>query len=391
MQLVSLFCSEESEKYASILGGMGMRRILLGLSLTPKVGWKTIHKIILEGIETSCFNWSVQQWRERYVFLKEEQCVQLSLFLRDEKIRVFEESLESKGISYISIIDDEYSGVLKEIFDPPWILYTRGNLSLLQNPALSIVGSRKTSQYGRIVTQKITPELVREGWVIVSGLALGIDAISHESTLKAKGKTIGVLGSGIDIIYPEHNRDIYHQMKNNGLIISEYPPGTAPHPSFFPRRNRIIAGLSHGTIVIEAAKQSGSLITAHCALEQGREVFAIPGSIFDRHSVGTNLLIQQHGAKLVTNTQDILQELLHVTLPKGTENKMKRLDEGKMVEDIEKEILELLWHEKVHMNELSLKTKLPFAELTKVILKMEMKGLIKALPGSYYQHIELSS
>lgn len=111
-----------------------MRRILLGLSLTPKVGWKTIHKIILEGIETSCFNWSVQQWRERYVFLKEEQCVQLSLFLRDEKIRVFEESLESKGISYISIIDDEYSGVLKEIFDPPWILYTRGDLSLLQTP-----------------------------------------------------------------------------------------------------------------------------------------------------------------------------------------------------------------------------------------------------------------
>lgn len=382
---------ERVQRLSFYIGGMEMRRILLGLSLTPKVGWKTIQKIIIEGIDTSCFDWNAQQWGDRYNFLKEEQSVQLSLSVKEEKIKAIEESLDSKGISYITIIDEEYSELLKEIFDPPWILYTRGDISLLQKPALSIVGSRKTSQYGRLVTQKITPELVREGWVIVSGLALGIDAVSHDSTLKAKGKTIGVLGSGIDVIYPEHNRDIYQQIQSNGLIISEYPPGIVPHPSFFPRRNRIIAGLSYGTIVIEAAKKSGSLITAHCALEQGREVFAIPGSIFDHHSVGTNLLIQQHGAKLVTNTQDILQELLHVSLPKGTENTRKRLNEGIMVEDIEKKVLELLWHEKVHMNEISLKTKLPFAELTKVILKLEMKGLIKALPGSYYQHIELLS
>lgn len=368
-----------------------MRKLLLGLSLTPKVGWKTIHKLIIEGIDDSCFEWNVQQWRSRYVFLNEDQSVQLSLSVTKEKINAFEEGLKEKGISYISILDEQYPELLKEIFDPPWILFTKGDTSLLQRPSLSIVGSRKTSQYGRLVTQKITPELVGKGWVIVSGLALGIDAVSHESTLKAKGKTIGVLGSGIDVIYPEHNKHIYQQMQDAGLIISEYPPGTPPHPSFFPRRNRIIAGLTYGTIVIEAAKQSGSLITAHCALEQGREVFAIPGSIFDRHSVGTNLLIQQHGAKLVTNTHDILQELAHVTLPQGKENMKKRLNEGIVVDDIEKEVLELLSYEKVHMNELSHKLKIPFTELTKVILKMEMKGLIKALPGSYYQHNKLSS
>lgn len=368
-----------------------MRRLLLGLSLTPTVGWKSIHKIVLEGIDENSFGWSAQQWRDRYVFLSEEQTVQLSLSVSKEKITAFEESLERKGVSYVSILDEQYSDLLKEIFDPPWILFTKGDASLLQKPALSIVGSRKTSQYGRLVTQKLTPELVSKGWVIVSGLALGIDAVSHECTLKAKGKTIGVLGSGIDVIYPEHNRHIYEQIQDVGLIISEYPPGTAPHPSFFPRRNRIISGLSYGTIVIEAAKQSGSLITAHFALEQGREVFAIPGSIFDRHSVGTNLLIQQQGAKLVTNTHDILQELTHVSISQGIEITKKRLNEGIIVDDIEKEILEFLSFEKAHMNELSLKMKIPFSELTKVILKMEMKGLIKALPGSYYQHNELSS
>lgn len=367
-----------------------MRRILLGFTLTPKIGWKTIHKLILADIDERCYELSAEQWRKEFAFLREEQCQHLSMEMDKEKLKEYEQKLRATNISYITVVDKEYPPSLKEIYESPWILFARGDLSLLHRPALAIVGSRKTTYYGRMVTEKLVPDLVHEGWSIVSGLALGIDAVSHDSCLKAGGKTIGVLGSGIDTIYPKQNNHLYQKIMDKGLLLSEYPPGTTPLPAYFPQRNRIIAGLSYGVVVIEATKKSGSLITAHCALEQGREVFAIPGSIFDQQSVGTNLLIQQNGAKLVTHPKDILEELSHVPLPKNKEeNSKRRLNEGIMVEDIEKKLLELLKKEKKHMNELSTGSSLPFTELTKELLKLEMKGLIKALPGSYYQRTQL--
>jgi DNA processing protein len=367
-----------------------MRRILLGLTLSPKIGWKTIHKLILAEIDERCYEFSAEQWKKEFVFLRDEQCQQLSIEMDKAKLQEYEQKLNAMNITYITVVDTEYPSSLSEIYECPWVLFARGDLSLLQRPSLAIVGSRKTSHYGKMVTEKLVPDLVQKGWSIVSGLALGIDAVSHDSCLKAQGKTIGVLGSGIDTVYPKQNKHLYQIIMDKGLLLSEYPPGTAPHPAYFPQRNRIIAGLSYGVVVIEATKKSGSLITAHCALEQGREVFAIPGSIFDQQSVGTNLLIQQHGAKLVTHPKDILEELSHVALPEiKAENIKKRLNEGIMVEDIEKKLLELLKKEKKHMNELCIESSLPFTELTKELLKLEMKGLIKALPGSYYQSIQL--
>jgi DNA processing protein len=367
-----------------------MRRILLGLTLTPKIGWKTIHKLILDEIDECCYELSSEQWKKKFAFLTEEQCRHLSIEMDKEKLKEYEKKLKEMNITYFTVVDTEYPSSLSEIYESPWVVFSRGDLSLLQRPSLAIVGSRKTTHYGRMVTEKLVPDLVQKGWVIVSGLALGIDAVSHDSCLKAQGMTIGVLGSGIDTIYPKQNKHLYQKIMDKGLLLSEYPPGTAPHPSYFPQRNRIIAGLSYGVVVIEATKKSGSLITAHCALEQGREVFAIPGSIFDQQSVGTNLLIQQHGAKLVTHPKDIVEELSHVDLPKiKDENVKTRVNEGIMVDDIEKKLLELLKREKRHMNELSTGSSLPFAELTKELLKLEMKGLIKALPGSYYQRIQL--
>jgi DNA processing protein len=369
-----------------------MRRLLLALTITPTVGWKAIYQILSSGVGEECWYWSSEEWLEQCPFLKPAQCDQLSDKVSLVSLEAYERKLECMKVGYISIVDEEYSSILKEIFDPPWVLFYKGDYKLLQQPGLGVVGSRKTTHYGRNVTQKLVPELAHEGWVITSGLASGIDSISHESTIMAKGKTIAVLGSGIDVVYPKSNKSLYSRIVNEGLIISEYPPGTEPRAGFFPRRNRIISGISHGVVVIEAAKKSGSLITAHCALEQGREVFAVPGSIFDHQSVGTNILIQQNGAKLVTNTKDILNELSHIHIRKeNNESTLKGLNEGIMVDDIEKEIIEFLALEKRHINEIQSYTSKSIIDLGHLLLKMEMNGLIRALPGSYYQRLEISS
>jgi len=205
--------------------------------------------------------------------------------------------------------DKEYPKLLAEIYDPPMILYCRGDTALLNSLCLAVVGSRKHTYYSRAALEKIIPALVAAKITIISGLALGVDGLAHYLTLENNGKTIGVLGSGIDNIYPTANQPLGERMlKNGGLIISEYPPGMRPYKSNFPVRNRIIAGLCVGTLIVEARFDSGSLITAGLANEYGREVFAVPGSIDSFASEGTNSLIKQ-GAKMVTDANDILSEL----------------------------------------------------------------------------------
>lgn len=362
--------------------------VLLGLSITPTVGWKTIEHLIHTGIDESVYSLDSRGWKTKYPFLTDTQSTSLANAIKVDKISSFKEKMKKLNIGYCSFYDESYPELLKEIFNPPWILYYKGNFKLIHTYCLGVVGSRKTSSYGRSVTERLIPELVKNHWTVVSGLAYGIDTISHEVTLKTEGNTIAVLGCGIDIIYPKTNRTLYERIVDKGLIISEYPPGVRPQPAFFPLRNRIIAGISKGVIVIEAAKQSGSLITAHHALEQGKEVFAVPGSIFDTQSVGTNLLIQQHGAKLITNCQDIFDELPKVPLEHIIDAKKQRLNEGIMVEDIEKEILEVLKFEKLHINELLTKTGIQMNDLMHLLLKLEMKGFIKMFPGSYYKSIQ---
>jgi DNA processing protein len=215
----------------------------------------------------------------------------------------------SDGIEVITYFDECYPAMLKEIFQPPWCLFLKGKLPLLNKARkLAIVGARQATSYGKNVIDYILPPLLANDILIVSGLAKGIDTLAHESTIKNGGDTIAVIAGGFNHIYPQENEILAKKMAKEHLIISEYPPDTRPTKWQFPARNRIISGLSEGTIIVEAKRKSGSLITANYALQEGREVFAIPGSIFGPFSEGTNDLIQQ-GAKLVMTGEDILSEL----------------------------------------------------------------------------------
>lgn len=216
--------------------------------------------------------------------------------------------------------DARYPQLLSHIPDAPRTLYCRGNIDLLQSPCFAVVGTRKLTAYGREAAQDMTTGLVRGGFTIVSGLAIGIDSVAHRAAIDAGGTTVAVLGSGADekSIYPRTNAGLAREIiEHNGVVISEYPPGTEGYKSNFPERNRIISGLSKGVLIVEADEKSGSLITARCAAEQGREVFAVPGSIFSATSRGTHQLIQK-GAKLVASPHDIMEEYEGFQMPEET-------------------------------------------------------------------------
>jgi DNA processing protein len=212
-------------------------------------------------------------------------------------------------ITVISIFDKEYPELLRQIYQPPWALFTKGDTSLLNTELkLAVVGSRQATQYGKNAIRLIFPGLIEKGVLVVSGLARGIDALAHEYAMKNGGKTIAVIAGGLYHIYPKENMSLAVELMKSQLVISEYPPDTKPLRWHFPARNRIISGLSKGTFIIEAKKKSGSLITANYAVNEGRDVFSLPGSIFNPFSIGTNELIQA-GAKLVVNAADILEEI----------------------------------------------------------------------------------
>lgn len=218
--------------------------------------------------------------------------------------------IKKNNIITVSINDENYPNSLKNIYDPPILLYLKGNIDLIYKKSISIIGCRLCSSYGKVVTKKFAYNLAKKNITIISGLARGIDTYAHIGALEANGNTIAVLGSGIDVIYPKENENLYNSIiKNNGLIISEYIIGTKPIPINFPKRNRIISALSSGVLVTEAKVRSGSFITVDFALEQGKEIFAVPGNINSVNSEGTNSLIKQ-GAKLVTSVDDILDELI---------------------------------------------------------------------------------
>ncbi len=295
----------------------------------------------------------------------------------DEKL----DKLNSQEISVSTIIDDDYPPLLKHIFDSPPLLYYRGDiLACRQNP-LSVVGARKYTNYGERTASDLVGQLTQAGLAIISGLALGIDALAHEACLKNNGLTVGVLGSGVDwpSIYPSANRYLAKKIiDSGGCLLCEYPLGTMPTKYTFPMRNRIIAGLSLGTLVIEAAESSGALITAKCALEYNREVFAVPGSIYNHCSVGTNNLIKQ-GAKLVLSAADVLEELKLSQLPEIHE--LPRLEPASIEEEI---ILKNLGPEPLHIDKLAKLCNIKINVLSSVLMLLEMKSIIKNTGGQNY-------
>ncbi len=293
------------------------------------------------------------------------------------------EKLRQENINVLTIKSIGYPKLLKEIYDAPPLLYYRGELRKNINFSLSVVGSRKYSAYGQRAAEKLSAELSQAGIAIVSGLALGIDTLAHLSCLKAGGYTISVLGSGLDRqnIYPSSNRYLADKIiKENGLILSEFPCGTPPLRHHFPRRNRIISGLTLGTLVIEAGEKSGALITARYALEQNREVFAVPGGIFSPNSEGTNNLIKS-GARAVCSAGDILESLsLDAANIKTAVASQKIIPESSE----EKIILENLTREPTHINQLNRTTQLDTNVINATLLTMELKGYIKNLGGGNY-------
>ena len=286
--------------------------------------------------------------------------------------------------------EDAYPPLLKQIYDPPVLLYVRGKMELLTRHCLSIVGTRRPTPYGNQMADKLARELALRGLVIVSGLARGVDSTAHKGALSAPGgATIGVLGTGADVIYPKENKKVFAQMLEQGAVISEFPLGTFPAPQNFPIRNRIIAGMSLGTVVVEGAQYSGSLITARLAMECSREVFGVPGNATQPSSFGPNQLIKQ-GAKLVTGWEDVIDELpteirtalVPVESP-AAEQRNLLVEES--LSPTERALFDLLQpDESRHVDELVETTGLNSSEVLPALFELEMKGLIRQLPGKNF-------
>lgn len=288
------------------------------------------------------------------------------------------EQLERYGVKVVTCRDDEYPSRLKEIYDYPPVIYLRGELLPEDEWCLAVVGTRRAGVYGKQVTEEIVSDLARSKITIVSGLARGIDTIAHRTAIEAGGRTLAVFASGLDIVYPAENERLARDIMENGCLISEYAMGTRPRADNFPRRNRILSGLSLGVLVTEAGESSGAMITARMALEQNREVLAVPGSILSPVSKGTNRLIQE-GAKLVRSYEDILEELNLTTVTRQME--MKEILPETETESI---LLQHLSSEPVHIDEVCQRSGLAAATVSGALAMMELKGLVKQVGTMNY-------
>lgn len=292
--------------------------------------------------------------------------------------------LENGRIKILTYWDEQYPDCLKRIYDPPAFLFTKGNQLLFDTLAIGIVGSRTPSGYGKMLTQKLTAELVQNGFTIISGFARGIDTIAHKTALEKGGTTIAVLGNGLDIVYPSENKHLMDVFGSNGLIISEYPFGTKPDAINFPKRNRLISGLSIGVLVTEAAAKSGALLTAMYALDQNREVFALPGPVSSPKSTGTNNLIKQ-GAKLVQTIDDILAEFTSLLNLKNFY--VQKSEPEPKLNDAEKQVYQLLAVESLHIDQIALKAGITTSEALNILLILELKGHIRQMAGKMFTRI----
>ena len=289
------------------------------------------------------------------------------------------ETLKEKNINFVTLSDNNYPKLLKQIYDPPPVIYYKGKENFSRN-SLAVVGARMAGLYGKKIAMKFASKLAARGLTIVSGMARGIDSAGHKGALRASGNTIAVLASGVDYVYPPENHKLYNNILENGMIISEFPPGIKPIPGYFPRRNRIISGLCQGVIVVEAAYKSGSLITADFALEQGREVFAVPGNIDRKLSRGCNNLIKE-GAVITTSYKDIIEEL---NLYNDFTNSEEHSDYLQLNEMEEKVIKVFQNNNKLSFDQIYEIMEINKNKLNSILLKLELKGLIKLNSSKKY-------
>jgi len=289
------------------------------------------------------------------------------------------EQIEKHGVSLLSLNDPDYPALLSSIYDPPPLLYVKGLWKDCFPQPLAVVGARSPSAYGRRVTEQICRGLVGEGITIASGFARGIDSVAHRAALSCGGATFAVLGCGIDVVYPPEHKRLFEEIADQGVIFSEFSMGTPPVSRNFPKRNRIISGLALGCVVVEATKKSGSLITARLALEQGREVFAVPGSVFSGLSAGPHRLIAS-GAKLVQNAEDVLVEIL----PQLKKPATRPEADLPLLQGEEAQLYEALSYEPKHIDLLIQESDQGAACISGILLGLELKGVVRQMAGQYY-------
>ena len=353
-----------------------MKAYYLGFNLTPGIGPIRLRRL-LEHFHSPERAWNASAAELRAAGLEKKYISNLTatrarVSLPEELARI-----RKLGISLLTWDDPGYPSHLRHIYAPPPLLYTRGTL-LPDEPMVAIVGTRRATTYGREVARRLAQELARNGVTVVSGLALGIDTEAHKGTLAAGGRTIGVLACGVDRPYPLRNRQLAAKIVDQGALVSDYPPGTAPEARNFPPRTRIISGLSLGVVVVEAGERSGALITCNFAMEQGRDVLAVPGSIFSPTSHGCHNLITE-GARLVRNVEDILDEL-HLTQA-AAQQEARRI----VLEDpVEAMVLESLSPEPLHVDELGRVCDLSAAAVSSILTLLELKGLARHVGGMQY-------
>jgi DNA processing protein len=352
---------------------------LVGLRHIPGMGAKTIN-LLMQRFGSAQYLWHVSEKELRQHSQLTDTFIE-NFFHHRNGLNLEEilASLANKGIKTVTILDNHYPINLRRIYDPPPVLFYQGEWSAVDAQALGIVGSRKATVYGQKVAEKLGRELAQAGFVIISGMARGIDSHAHRGCLEVAGRTVGVLGSGLDVIYPRENYKLAEQIKANGVLLTEFIPGTAPLAGNFPARNRIIAGLSLGVIVVEAAIKSGALITADFALEAGRDVFAVPGPITSPNSKGTHHLIKQ-GAKLVDQVGDILEEY------RAVESTAQLEVQGAMFDltDDEQIIYNVLSWTPLRLEELAHITRWTPGKIQTVLSLLELHGLIEQLPGRQF-------
>lgn len=293
--------------------------------------------------------------------------------IEEEKL---EEYLFKNNIKYVTYSSNNYPKKLRNITNPPYVLFYKGDIELFDYNMAAVVGSRKNTTYGEQVTKLIASELYNLSYGVVSGVAAGIDSIAHKEILKKNGKTIGVLGCGIDVVYPKYNKPLYEEISEKGLLISEFLPSTKPLPYNFPQRNRIVSGLSNGVIVVEASDNSGSLITVDYAISQSRDVIVVPGSIFNQNSKGCNLLIYQ-GARPFLEKDDLC-EFLNV-IKKDIKNNAKN--------SIKKCLLDVIGREPIHIDKIMERLNIDRIALFELLFEMQNENEIICLPGNYYAKI----
>jgi DNA processing protein len=358
---------------------------LLRLLSVPNVGPRRVRQLVARfGSAEAVFEASVLELVE-----VEGIDEKIARAVRDQSDTRFSDAqmslAEKHGVRLLTYWDADYPELLRSIHDPPVLMYSRGPLDWKSFTGIAVVGTRFPSTYGRQVAEQLSEELSLRGVTVVSGLARGVDTAAHKGALRGGGSTVAVLGSGLDVVYPPENRRLYLEIMESGAVVSEFPMGALPEAPHFPRRNRIISGLSRGTVVVEAGDKSGALLTSDLALEQNRDVFAVPGNIISPKSRGTNRLIRD-GAKLVTEVEDILSEFPDVgSSVQG--GRAASFDPGRLSEN-EKKVWNVLDREPAHIDQIAMQSGVTTPEALALLLSMELKSCVRQITGMRFMRIE---